>query len=115
MIAIVRYQPIPKLNLTAKAIMMNIGRDGVNENWGSNILKNYTTRQQDFDNKILQGVKNDILLLDFTASYMLKHNLFLEAKHTQRNSTSVDPARNNNSAITSFSVRFNIAQRLYEF
>lgn len=115
LVFIARYQPVPKLNLIAKTFAATIGRDGANENWGSNILKNYTTRQQDFDNTLGQGVKNDILFFDFTASYMIKHNVFIDVKQVIRNSSSANPINNTNSSITSLALRWNIAQRLYEF
>ncbi len=115
MIAIVRYQPLPRLNLSAKMFFIRTGRDGANENWGGSILKNYITRQQDYGNTTTQGIKNDIAYADFTASYMLKHNLFIEGKQIIRNSTSASPAYNNNTSVTSLSVRWNIPQRLYEF
>ena len=113
--AIIRYQPIPRLNIVAKTIYMKAGRDGANENWGGDLNKSYTTRQQDFDNGIAQGTENKIIFLDFTTSYMVKHNLFIDFKQTIRKSESPDPFYQNNTAITSLALRLNIAQRLYEF
>lgn len=114
-IAIVRYQPIPKLNLVAKVINVKIGRDGADENWGSDLMKDNGTREQERNNKIGQGTTNTILFLDFTASYMIKHNLFLDASQIIRNSKSDLPFYNNNTSITSVALRWNIPQRLYDF
>jgi hypothetical protein len=114
-VAIVRYQPIPKLNITGKAILMKTGRDEVNQNFGGDILKNNTTRISDFGNSVGQGNKNTITFIDLTASYMLKHNLFIEAKQIMRKSESDLPFYNNNTSFTSLAIRWNIPARTYEF
>jgi hypothetical protein len=115
LIGILRYQPVPRLNLTGKAMLIQVGRDVPDEDWGSDILKPYTDREQDYDNTIGQGVANDILYGTFTASWQLKHNLFIDATCVLRKSESPEPVYNNNSTITSVALRWNIAQRLYEF
>ncbi|MEY4929887.1 MAG: hypothetical protein RI909_611 [Bacteroidota bacterium] len=114
-IAIVRYQPLPRLNLSVKAIQAKTGRDNPGENWGGDILKGGQTRQQEYNNKIGQGVSNTILLVNMTASYMIKHNLFLDANQIIRQSKSDLPFYNNNTSITSVALRWNIPQRLYDF
>jgi hypothetical protein len=115
LIGIVRYQPLPKLNLTAKLFLIQTGRDTTGVNWGGNILKVNTTRQQDFNNTIAQGIKNDIVYGSFTASWMLKHNLFIDASYTARKSESPVALYNTNTTVASVALRWNIAQRLYEF
>lgn len=113
--AIIRYQPIPKLNLVLKNVFIKTGRNGKNENWGGDVNKSYNTRQQDFGNTVAQGIENRINFIDLTASYMLKHNFFIDIKQTFRKSESSDPFYNNNTSVTSLALRLNIAQRLYEF
>lgn len=115
LIGIVRYQPWPRLNLTGKATYVKIGRDGTDENWGSDILKLSQTREQEYNNTIGQGASNTILFLNFTASYMLKHNLFLDANQIIRQSKSDLAFYDNNTSITSVALRWNIPQRLYDF
>ncbi|MBX2957892.1 MAG: hypothetical protein KF846_17130 [Cyclobacteriaceae bacterium] len=119
-IGIIRYQPVPKLNLAAKVITMQIGRDTVGFNFGSDIMKNNSYRKtyltdSNFGNTIGQGVDNTIIMGTFTASWHLKHNLFIDVSATIRNSKSAAAVFNNNSTITSLALRWNIAQRLYEF
>ncbi len=115
LVAIIRYQPIPKLNLTAKAFYAKTGRDSIGQNWGSDILKNNTNRQNEYGNVIAQGNKTNITFIDFTASYMIKHNLFIDVKQIIRKSDSSLPSYNTNTLFTSLSVRWNIPQRTYEF
>ena len=122
--AIIRYQPLPKLNLTIKSFFAQTGRDeGAASiatgapflNWGGDINKSYLTRQQDFNNKIGQGYDNTIIYSDLLASYMLRHNFFIDLKQTFRNSKSSNPYFNNNTTLTSVALRWNIAARSYDF
>jgi hypothetical protein len=115
LVAILRYQPIPKLSLTGKAIIANYGLDEPNTNWGQDILKDYNTREQDYGNFTGQGVATDLTFIDFTATYMIKHNVFFDAKLISRNQQSADPAFDQKSTIYSVSFRWNVAQRLQEF
>jgi hypothetical protein len=114
-IGIVRYQPVPKLNLTGKLMMMQVGRDTTSTNWGSDILKKNTTREQDLNNTIAQGVRNDIIFATLTASWQVKHNIFIDASVVFRQSESPVTFYNKNTSVTSLALRWNIAQRLYEF
>ncbi len=117
-IGIARYQPVPRLNLTGKLIMMQIGRDTVaNKSWGGDILKSNSNppRIQDFNNTIGQGVSNDIFFGSMSASWQLKHNLFIDMNLTIRKSESSIPFYRSNSTVTSLALRWNIAPRLYEF
>jgi hypothetical protein len=126
-IGMIRYQPLPRLNLTAKLFVTRIGRDSTDYNWGaatpqnpkydwgSDLLKPNTQRESTYGNKIGQGFKNDIVYGSFTASWHLKHNLFIDVNVVVRKSESVLDFYNNNTSITSLALRWNIAQRLYEF
>jgi hypothetical protein len=113
---IVRYQPFPRLNLTGKLSLTKIGRDGTDENWGSDILKHNNTREQDFGNTIAQGNLNEIYFASFTGSWMLKHNLFVDGQFLFRKSNSLQgPGLDNVTTMSAISLRWNIAQRLYDF
>ncbi len=114
-IIILRYQPIPKLSLTGKLIYAKYGLDAANQNWGKDILKDYNTREQEYGNFTGQGIASSLMFMDFTATYQLKHNVFLDAKLISREQKSNDPSFANKSTIYSFAFRWNIAQRLQEF
>jgi len=114
-IGILRYQPIPKLTITGKAILAKYGLDPPNSNSGKNILKDYRTRNSDQDNFIGQGIATNLLYADFTASYMLLHNAFIDAKMIYRKQDSADVQFNQNTTIYTFALRWNIGQRLQEF
>lgn len=114
-VGILRYQPIPRLNIVGKLTMIQTGRDSTGVNWGGDILKNSSTREQEYDNTIGQGISNDILFGSFTMSWQLKHNLFIDASIVVRKSESDLPLYNNNTTVSSLALRWNIARRLYEF
>lgn len=114
-IGIMRYQPVPRLNLVGKLILIDAGRDRPGENWGGNILKSNRNHQQTFGNKVGQGVANDIFYGSFLASWQLRHNLFIDGTVTLRRSKSDLSYYNRNSDIASLSLRLNIPHRPYEF
>lgn len=115
LVGIIRYQPLPRLNLTGKMVLTDIGRDAADMNWGGDILKNNRTREQEYGNTISQGISNEILFGSFTGSWQMKHNLFIDASLILRNSTSPAGMYHNNTSITSLALRWNVPQRLYEF
>jgi len=114
-VGIMRYQPLPRLNLVGKLVYTKIGRDTTGVNWGSDMLKDNTTREQEYDNTIGQGIDNTILFGSFTASWMLKHNLFVDAQLIVRKSDSDVSFYNQKTVMTCLALRWNIAQRLYDF
>ena len=114
-VGILRFQPIPRLNVTGKLVLIKTGRDLVDENWGGDVLKSNRSLQQTYGNKIGQGASNDIMFGSFTASWHLKHNLFIDGNVVIRKSESELAAFNNNTSVMSMALRWNIAQRSYEF
>jgi len=115
LVGILRYQPLPRLNIVAKLVMTEIGRDSTGVNWGGDILKDNSTRQQTYGNKIGQGITNDILFGSLSISWQLKHNVFIDANVIVRKSESALALYNNNTTISSLALRWNIPKRLYEF
>lgn len=117
---IVRYQPLARLNMVAKLVLIKTGRDSTGLNFGGDMLKDNSTRNngtpdKDFGNTIAQGFRNDIAFGSLTASWMVKHNVFIDLNITFRQSRSALEFYNSNSTITSLALRWNIPQRLYDF
>ncbi|MEO9965945.1 MAG: hypothetical protein ABJF11_09165 [Reichenbachiella sp.] len=110
-IFIARYQPINKLYLTGKFIASQYGTDPLDQNIGSDILKNYNSRTQEYGNSLGQGVSNDQLFADLTASYMIKHNFFIDLRHIYRKRDSADPSLTSITNFTSLAIRVNVAAR----
>lgn len=114
-VGIMRYQPLPRLTMKGKLILIQTGRDYGNQNWGADILKDNSTHVKNEGNTIGQGVANDIYFATFTAGWQFKHNLFLEGTIVLRKSESDVKRYDYNSAISSLALRWNIPQRHYEF
>ncbi|AKD02453.1 hypothetical protein POKO110462_16600 [Pontibacter korlensis] len=119
LVGIVRYQPIPRLNLTAKAIATRYGQDIVTAtdtiNYGNNVLLSYLDRVSTYGNEIGQGIKTNQVYLDLNASFQLRHNVFLDLKQVVRRTKAQGEAPDYNTSFTSFAFRWNIPQRLHEF
>jgi hypothetical protein len=114
-IGIVRYQPFSKVSFTGKCFYSEFGADSNNLNWGGNILLDYRTRVQDYGNKIGQGEKTKMVYLDFTATYQLWHNVFVDAKQVLRTMQNNLDIPYKNTSFSSLSIRWNMWQRLNEF
>lgn len=115
LVTILRYQPLPRLQVSATGFFARKGLDGPNENWGGDILKNNKTRQQEYDNTIGQGLAQRIAYGNVVASYQVRHNVFLDVQYLFRQSQSDLPAANVNTSATSVALRWNMAARTYEF
>ncbi|MFN8343046.1 MAG: hypothetical protein U0V64_15395 [Cyclobacteriaceae bacterium] len=111
---IVRYQP-GRLNVVWKNTYAVIGRDATGNNFGGDINKSYVSRTKEYGNTLAQGVQNKIAYSDLTISYMVKHNIFIDARQTFRISKSADTFYQNNTTMTTVALRWNIAKRSYDF
>jgi hypothetical protein len=114
-IGILRYQPFKRITLTGKAIYAIIGLDTPGQNWGSNIFLDYTTRVKDYGNSIAQGARTTILYTDFTVSYQVKHNMFIDLKAIVRTENSALATYNSKTNFITMAFRWNIGQRLNEY
>ena len=114
-VGLLRYQPVGRLQLTGTAVYARYGTDPAGQNWGGNVLTPYTTRQQEYNNRTGQGTANTLVFLDFTASFQLRHNLFLDAKQVLRRLDSAENTQDQNRSLTSVALRLNIPQRQQTF
>ncbi len=116
-IGVVRYQPIPRLWISGKAIIAQRGEDpSPDVNNGANIFLDYNSNRADFGNETGQGVRSNLMFADFTASYHLFHNCFVDAKLLLRQWETPDANLIfSNTVFPSISLRWNTGQRLQEF
>ena len=110
LIFLLRYQPIPKLRIKAKAILADYGEDSNGTNWGTNILLPNETREMNFGNTIGQGENVDVTLIGIDVSYMFYHNFNLDLSYLNRTQTSSFDELNFNTNYYSVGVRVNTAQ-----
>lgn len=112
LLLITRYQPIDKLSLNFTAMIAKHGTDSNILNWGGDILRNYNLfRPSDYGNIIGQGRAENIRSYNFTASYMMKHNLFIDLKYQHRNLNLSGDADDKKSVLFSLGLRWNAAQK----
>jgi len=115
LIGIIKYQPLPKVYLYGRLINYVQGLDSMGRNFGSNPLKNYTSRPRDFGFFIGSGNKANCLNATFTASYELMENLFIDATALIRSYKIKQLSSANNTSMLSVGVRWNIGRREYAY
>jgi hypothetical protein len=94
-VMIVRFQPSKRMFITSTAIFAIKGLDSDTAVWGGDIIhKSYREAERQYGNFTTQGVKQILSIVDFNASYMLFHNIFLEA-NVQYRYSNVDEAYKN--------------------
>jgi hypothetical protein len=113
LIGIVRYQPINKLFIYARAIYYYQGLDSAGKNFGGNIFRDYSVRQSENGFALGSGKKADCLNLILNLSYELKQNLYIDAGFQNR--TNKIGESNNKSNVINFGLRLNINKREYDF
>jgi hypothetical protein len=115
-IGIVRYQPLNRLNISAKLFYTKLGLDTAGSNWGGNMALDYRTRSgQELGNKTGQGVATNLIYTSLNLSYMVFHNMFIDGYVVVRRLDSAIDTLDRNTLLGGVSLRWNIAQRLQEF
>jgi hypothetical protein len=114
-IGVLNYQPANLLNLQLKGVYYAIGYDTLGGNVGQNIQKSYRTTTTDiYGNFITQGQLTKVLLIDFMASYMLRHNLFIDGGLTYRYCNSELTTLKSENTFLNLGIRVNMARREYD-
>ncbi|WP_370627631.1 hypothetical protein [Algoriphagus sp. NBT04N3] len=117
-LGIVRFQPIPKLNISILGMYQLYGDDpDQNTNWGGDVLKNRLNGSPTglFGNTTGQGIENTVVQSNLVASYMLKHNFFIDASHTFRRRTAQDLNAPENSQFLQLGIRWNFIRPDFNF
>ena len=115
LIGILRYQPIKGLHLRGQLNYSTYGLDTLGSNWGGNVHLPYTTYEREYGNVTAQGVKTNLLIGQFSASYMVFHNFFVDLTAVYRKQDAVLDALDNNSMIFSLGMRWNMTGRMNDF
>ncbi len=85
MIAIVRYQPLPRLYLTGRLIHYKQGLDSAGINYGGDIFRSYAIRPYDKGVSIGNGVPVHSTTASLRVSYEIFENAFIDLNGTYRN------------------------------
>jgi hypothetical protein len=111
-LGVVRYQPHRRVNLTAKGFYAVQGLDPAgNFNYGSDLTKPYVTRTQDYGNYVGTGANTKIAMADFCASYMVRHNLWIDFNAIYRRQSSTEASLTRSNLWAALNVRMNIGRK----
>lgn len=113
-IGIAKYQ-FKQWSATGIFSVMKTGRDLPGLNYGSNVLLDYDTRVRDEGNFIGQGRLTLITYADMRLSYMIRHNVFIDARYLYRLQSSQYRPDNYTTNLASFAIRWNFAYRNWVF
>ena len=113
-IGIIKYQPIPKLQLQGKLIYYVQGLDSAGVNMGSNVFESYFSRPRDYGWKIGTGLKNTGVLAQASATYELMPNIFIDADYIIRTTKQNDIATQT-ANIFNIGFRMNLRKKEYDF
>ena len=118
-LGIVRYQPIPRLNIVAKYFDITHGADssliGNTTHFGGNILADYTNRPKEDGINIGDGVKNKISILDLNLSYQLYQRTFIDIRFVMRESSSDIQSQSSSTKLFIVGLRMNLAAQRFDF
>lgn len=109
-LGVLRYRTYNNMQFKLNLMYAQQGLDSDTSNWGGNIFLSNNTHQQDYGNKLLQGIKNSTLLTDFVWSVMWKHNLWFDVNTTLRQKKN-DIGQTSTSAYVGCGMRLNIGRR----
>ncbi|MBT8327424.1 MAG: hypothetical protein KJP21_06855 [Bacteroidia bacterium] len=110
-VAIVRYQPINRLTTSLVYSYSKQGIDSSNTsiNFGGDITRDIEGLQNKANVTLFQGIENIVGTFTFDASYMLYHNLFIDAGILFRTQSNPLLVQNNNTTLLHLGLRLNTA------
>lgn len=110
-LATAHWQPLPRLHVELRTILMDIGEDQPGLNWGNNPLLSSNSRVQDYGNVIAQGADSRILLGSLLVSAELFHNAFVDIEWLYRNQRSSAEAQPFRTSMLMAGLRINVNRR----
>lgn len=114
-IAIAKYQPLPKLTLQGKLIYYEQGLDSAGLNFGANVFRNYRDAPRFYGFYIGSGILAKTMLANFSATYEVLPNIFLDANASIRTFKRADAPTTFKSNFFTLGVRMNIQRRTFDF
>ena len=111
------YRPLAKLKVEMKYDFSAKGLDNNGKLNGQNIFMNTqsSTILREFDNKITQGLRNNLQIITLNAQYQLYHNLFVDLDIISRTSTIPNLGITEKTIGAMLGVRMNLKKRDYLF
>ncbi len=114
-LGILQYHPHKRWAIEWRTFFSQKGEDRSGQNWGGNILRDYTIRPMDNGNEIGQGVQSNILLSNLDVSFQLYHQMYVDFTAQIRRKFSDDPTKSLNTSLISGGIRINLARQRFDF
>jgi hypothetical protein len=115
-IAIIRYRPLPRLDISLEAILRKQGRDtNVLKATGGNIFENHNNREKEYGVKQFEGALVNTTYLNANASYLVMNNLYLDAGVVYRKDVGAVATLAPAAASVYAGLRLNAVRRKYNF
>ena len=108
LVALARWQPAPNWCFSARYLQMLGGDDPAGKNYGTNPLRSYRNRVQEYGNFIGQGIASQTRLLGLDVSWQLYRNTYLDFSVLLRNKKSDSAVLSLESQLISGGLRMNI-------
>ncbi|MBB4080040.1 hypothetical protein GGR28_002667 [Lewinella aquimaris] len=105
------YRPLPRLNLYARAYLIEQGEGSDGIVVGENPNQSSDLRNATYGNEIGQGVHYSNTIIQLRAGYELRPNLWLEGEYFTRNKDSDQDARDLETTLINLGIRWNVARR----
>ena len=110
-----KARPVHFLFSEISLMYAQYGDDANGSNWGYNILLDYTTNEREFGNYTGQGIKTELMNIQFLNSIMLRHNLFVDIDLKYRKLISEIETRSTEDLYISAGLRLNLGKRKWEY
>lgn len=114
-IIIGKYRPVPRLEIQGRLILADVGEDTDTTNWGGNLLLPNSSREQDIDNEIGQGLGAAITILGLDISYQLSHNVFIDVQYFNRHKVGDLEFQDQETQFLGGGIRININRMRMDF
>lgn len=108
-------QPLPKLTGGLYLVHAIYGADTAGSNWGGNIFLDYRDFEQEYGNKVGQGVRTELIIAEAWVSYQLRHNLFVDLEVRYRRKSNATEGVLSNNLYLGTALRLNLARRNWQF
>jgi len=114
-LSILRWQPVPRLNVVAQLGYSKYGLDTAKSNYGKEVMVPYTNVKSQYDNTIGQGVKEQVLYSSLCLSYQFRQNVFFDLNGMLRQVEGDSNYNIKENKVFSVSFRWNIPRTIHDF
>jgi hypothetical protein len=113
-VGIVRYN-YKRWHADLRLNYAEVGYDTSGSNWGQNVFLSYNTREQDFDNKVGQGLNTKIMWAELNVNYLINPNYRMNGFFNIGMRRFEQPTKTTSTVLVQAGLRTNLFNRYYDF